>query len=42
MKVTLEVLENNDRARRLYESAGFAPMTTGETGGRALFYARTL
>jgi ribosomal protein S18 acetylase RimI-like enzyme len=41
-KVTLEVQENNRRARGLYESAGFAPAVYGEAAGKTLFYARAL
>ena len=42
-KVTLEVVENNTRARRLYEMAGFSQATYGEgTGGGALFYSKPL
>lgn len=42
-KLTLEVLENNDRARLLYEEAGFAQATyTDGAGGAALFYAKPL
>ena len=41
-KVTLEVFENNHRARRLYAAAGFAQASyTAESGG-ALFLARPL
>ncbi|HLU65311.1 MAG TPA: GNAT family N-acetyltransferase [Kofleriaceae bacterium] len=41
-KVTLEVLENNTRARRLYESAGFAQGAYQAEAGGALFYAKSL
>jgi GNAT superfamily N-acetyltransferase len=41
-KVTLEVLENNHRARRIYEAAGFAPVTCDKIAGGSLFYAKPL
>jgi len=41
-KVTLEVLENNSSARRLYESVGFAQAVSNAEGGGALFYAKRL
>ena len=41
-KVTLEVQENNTRARRLYEAAGFAQAVYGETTGGSLFYTKPL
>jgi ribosomal protein S18 acetylase RimI-like enzyme len=41
-KVTLEVQENNARARHVYEAAGFAQAIYGETTGGALFYSRPL
>lgn len=41
-KVTLEVLENNQIARRLYESAGFAQVVYQEAAGGSLFYAKPL
>lgn len=41
-KLTLEVLERNDRARRLYEAAGFAQATYQEEAGGALFLAKPL
>jgi ribosomal protein S18 acetylase RimI-like enzyme len=42
VKLTLEVLENNQPARHLYESSGFAQATyTAEAGG-ALFLAKPL
>jgi ribosomal protein S18 acetylase RimI-like enzyme len=41
-KLTLEVRENNHRARRMYEAAGFTP-GTNETGGSGfLFLAKPL
>ena len=42
VKLTLEVQENNTRARRVYEAAGFAQAHHAEAAGGALFYARTL
>lgn len=39
-KLTLEVLENNHRARRTYEAAGFAQATYQEEAGGALFLAK--
>jgi len=41
-KVTLEVLEGNAAARRVYERAGFAPYALGETFGSALFLEKKL
>ena len=41
-KLTLEVLEHNDRARRVYEAAGFAQATYQEDAGGALFLAKPL
>lgn len=41
-KLTLEVLERNDRARRVYEAAGFAQATYQEEAGGALFLAKPL
>ncbi len=41
-KVTLEVQENNTRARRVYEAAGFAHAVYGETTGGSLFYTKAL
>lgn len=41
-KVTLEVQENNSRARRVYETAGFAQAVYGETTGGSLFYTKRL
>ncbi len=42
VKVTLEVLENNEPARRLYHAAGFGRATYTEAAGGALFYAKSL
>jgi ribosomal protein S18 acetylase RimI-like enzyme len=42
VKVTLEVQENNRRARRVYEAAGFSQATYAESTGGALFYAKPL
>jgi ribosomal protein S18 acetylase RimI-like enzyme len=41
-KVTLEVQDNNSRARRIYEAAGFAQAVYGKTTGGSLFYTKTL
>lgn len=41
-KVTLEVQENNRRARGLYESLGFARVVYDPADGGALFYAKPL
>jgi ribosomal protein S18 acetylase RimI-like enzyme len=41
-KVTLEVLENNHRARGVYEAAGFRSPVYAEGTGRALFLTRPL
>jgi ribosomal protein S18 acetylase RimI-like enzyme len=41
-KITLEVQENNRRARRLYEAAGFAQAQYQEAAGGALFYSKPL
>ncbi len=41
-KLTLEVLENNHRARRIYAAAGFAQAEYEEGAGGALFYAKPL
>ncbi len=41
-KLTLEVQENNVRARRLYEAAGFAQAVYQPEAGGALFMTRTL
>jgi GNAT superfamily N-acetyltransferase len=41
-KLTLEVLENNSRARRLYAAAGFAQAVYEERAGGALFFSKPL
>jgi GNAT superfamily N-acetyltransferase len=41
-KVTLEVQEDNRRARRVYEAAGFAQTVYAEGGGGALFFSKRL
>ena len=41
-KITLEVLENNHRAMKVYQAAGFAHMEYTEEAGKALFYAKNL
>jgi len=41
-KLTLEVLENNQRARRVYEAAGFTQATYEEAAGGAIFFAKPL
>lgn len=41
-RVTLEVQENNRRARDIYEAAGFAHAVYGETTGGSLFYTENL
>jgi len=41
-KLTLEVLENNRVARRLYEAVGFGQAEYGEGTGGALFFAKKL
>ncbi len=41
-KLTLEVLENNHRARRVYELAGFAQARYQEEAGRGLFFSKPL
>jgi ribosomal protein S18 acetylase RimI-like enzyme len=40
-KLTLEVQENNARARRLYESFGFRRAVYVESAGGGLYYSRT-
>jgi ribosomal protein S18 acetylase RimI-like enzyme len=42
VKVTLEVQENNQRARRVYEAAGFGKAVYGEAVGGTLFYSKSL
>jgi ribosomal protein S18 acetylase RimI-like enzyme len=41
-KVTLEVLENNHRALKVYAAAGFARATYTEAAGGALFFSKKL
>ena len=41
-KLTLEVLENNQRARHVYETAGFRQATYQADNGGALFLAKPL
>jgi len=41
-KLTLEVLENNVRARRTYEAANFAQAVYTDAAGGALFYTKSL
>jgi len=41
-KLTLEVLEHNQHARKLYESVGFASYQLNPTTGRALFLEKKL
>ena len=41
-RVTLEVLENNLQAKRLYEAAGFGPTVANGTPQRSLFYTKSL
>jgi GNAT superfamily N-acetyltransferase len=41
-KVTLEVQENNIRARGVYEAAGFAHAVYGDDSGGSLFYTKTI
>ncbi len=41
-KLTLEVLENNARARRMYGAAGFEQAAYDTTSGGALFFWKTL
>jgi len=41
-KVTLEVQENNQRARRVYQAAGFSQATYLEEAGGALFMSKPL
>jgi GNAT superfamily N-acetyltransferase len=41
-KLTLEVLENNHRARRVYAAAGFAPPVHAPGTGGSLFLAKPL
>jgi ribosomal protein S18 acetylase RimI-like enzyme len=41
-KLTLEVQENNHRARQVYEAAGFARQEYQEAAGGTLFLAKPL
>jgi ribosomal protein S18 acetylase RimI-like enzyme len=41
-KLTLEVLENNTRARRVYAAAGFQQASYREEAGGALFFSKSL
>ena len=41
-KLTLEVQENNQRARRAYAAAGFGQAVYAETAGGVLFYGKPL
>jgi len=41
VKLTLEVVEKNNRARRIYEAYGFAWGSYGEDTGNTLFYTKT-
>jgi GNAT superfamily N-acetyltransferase len=41
-KLTLEVLDHNDRARHLYESEGFRAPDMGRTGEQMLFLTKQL
>lgn len=41
-KITLEVQENNQHARRAYERVGFAQAVYGDTTGGSLFYTKAL
>jgi ribosomal protein S18 acetylase RimI-like enzyme len=41
-KLTLEVQENNTRAKRVYEAAGFAQAEYQEAAGGSLFYSKAL
>jgi GNAT superfamily N-acetyltransferase len=41
-KLTLEVQEDNARAREVYEKAGFSQAVCAENAGGALFYTRPL
>lgn len=42
VKITLEVQENNHRARGVYERAGFAQAVYGADTGGSLFYAKVV
>jgi ribosomal protein S18 acetylase RimI-like enzyme len=41
-KITLEVLENNHRAIKVYEAAGFSQAVYQEAVGGAIFFAKSL
>jgi GNAT superfamily N-acetyltransferase len=41
-KLTLEVMDNNDRALRAYEAAGFSPYSLQEDAGTAIFLTKPL
>ena len=41
-KLTLEVLENNQRARRIYEAAGFSQAVYRQESGGAVFMSKPL
>lgn len=41
-RVTLEVLEDNHRARLVYEAAGYGPGSSGEAPRQSLFYVKPL
>jgi ribosomal protein S18 acetylase RimI-like enzyme len=41
-KLTLEVMDNNDRALRAYEAAGFVRYTLQEDAGTAIFLSKPL
>jgi GNAT superfamily N-acetyltransferase len=41
-KLTLEVLDTNDRARRMYAAFGFAPMAHQQAAGTMLFLSKAL
>jgi len=41
-RITLEVLDGNDRARRVYHAAGFAHGKPGDPAGGPLFYTKKL
>lgn len=41
-KLTLEVLDNNLRAKKIYEAAGFMPAVGGVEKGQTLFYTKII
>ena len=41
-KLTLEVVEQNHRAKRIYEAAGFTPALGGVEKGQTLFYTKNI